>query len=691
MKSLLIASFFISAAFAGPVELPPQVTPPPSLVEKRGVGQVDAIVPTTSGQIGINPVLVTPVDTTAPYNTFFSDYIDAKGSWTAKDTEYITQVQVTTKDNKPTTATVTAPVAVMTGPKGDLDVLMSPKLEQQLSDMMGKVPACSKKREALCGITQFLEDFKADNSELIKALNEAVKDIQFLSEEVLKALGTSATAQEAQMVATGIGGISLVWMAFQVYAKNHLPLAFGIRDPPNNNIPTVVTPPPKKPEKCPADAPKGKDAPLCPDCKGKDDICQDGKYKYCKCLDVIEPTFFPFDQDWLNTQADVLKYALVHMDDAPKVTCSDTTYSKAVAVDVAFVNSLSDKFCKGDAKKARNMTLSGDDISSQAYKKYTFDFSYTPPKDVNEQCDTDCAGAIKAMTAGCEGLNSHSVQKGGKVTLPCGAEYSYNINMPDRPDQADITCANGGAYSGAIDVDISFFQRMSENFCGRDLSKTPKVDLTSADIKSSAYQGYKFHFETDPRTDCVPDCKATFEKMIIPKCEGINSHAIQPSGEATFACGASFSYKIEKPAQSSPPPTGTTPGDKLGSLQCHGANDFGKHKDISPGFQNQYTGWACAGTALSSSIMDEKSDPIVWQTMTNGAPYYYSISWVKGCRGAKQSPWTPLGDQKYPNSKDQITCTNLLRKDYTDCNNGGVGGIRDAGCLRYEFKAQYTK
>lgn len=73
-------------------------------------------------------------------------------------------------------------------------------------------------------------------------------------------------------------------------------------------------------------------------------------------------------------------------------------------------------------------------------------------------------------------------------------------------------------YSKAIGVDVSFFQRMSENFCGRDLSKNPKADLTSADIKSSAYKGYKFHFETDPRSDCLPDCKATFAK-IAPKCK----------------------------------------------------------------------------------------------------------------------------------------------------------------------------
>jgi hypothetical protein len=43
-----------------------------------------------------------------------------------------------------------------------------------------------------------------------------------------------------------------------------------------------------------------------------------------------------------------------------------------------------------------------------------------------------------------QGLDSHSVQRGANVTLPCGAIYSYKINIPDHPDQADITCANGG-------------------------------------------------------------------------------------------------------------------------------------------------------------------------------------------------------------------------------------------------------
>lgn len=61
MKSLLVTSFLFSAAIGWPVEMPPQETDPPTHVEVRAFGVIDAIVPTTTGQIGINPVLVNPV------------------------------------------------------------------------------------------------------------------------------------------------------------------------------------------------------------------------------------------------------------------------------------------------------------------------------------------------------------------------------------------------------------------------------------------------------------------------------------------------------------------------------------------------------------------------------------------------------------------------------------------------------
>ncbi|OOQ89117.1 hypothetical protein PEBR_10697 [Penicillium brasilianum] len=75
------------------------------------------------------------------------------------------------------------------------------------------------------------------------------------------------------------------------------------------------------------------------------------------------------------------------------------------------------------------------------------------------------------MAAGCQGLDSHSGQIGAKVTLPCGAEYGYKINIPNHPGQADITGANKGDYGKAIYVDVSFFKHMSENFGGGDITK----------------------------------------------------------------------------------------------------------------------------------------------------------------------------------------------------------------------------
>lgn len=205
-----------------------------------------------------------------------TEYYTHDFQWKAQDKEQITQVQVTTKDGKPTTKTVTAPVAVMTGPDGDLNVLMAPKLQEKLADMMQNVPACGKKRAEACGIERFLMEFDADDTKLIQSLKDAVEGIKFLSEDVLKALITSAGKKEILLLADGVGAIGCVWMGAHLFLQNqHLPLAFAIKDPPKNDIPKTEPPEEEDSDKCPKDAPKGKDAPLCPDCSGKDNTCQD--------------------------------------------------------------------------------------------------------------------------------------------------------------------------------------------------------------------------------------------------------------------------------------------------------------------------------------------------------------------------------------------------------------------------------
>lgn len=61
MKSFLATSFLFSAAVAWPYEVPPRQTAVPTRVQERAEPIVAAIIPTASGQIGINPVLVNPV------------------------------------------------------------------------------------------------------------------------------------------------------------------------------------------------------------------------------------------------------------------------------------------------------------------------------------------------------------------------------------------------------------------------------------------------------------------------------------------------------------------------------------------------------------------------------------------------------------------------------------------------------
>lgn len=164
----------------------------------------------------------------------------------------------------------------MTGPDGDLNVLVAPKLQQKLADMMKSVPACGKKRAEACGIERFLAEFDADDSKLIQSLKDAVEGIKFLSDDVLRALATSAGKQEVMLVGSGVGAMGFVWMGAQLFLHNQdFPLAYAIRDPPKNDLPKTEAPKEEESHKCPKDAPKGKDAPLCSDCSGKENTCQD--------------------------------------------------------------------------------------------------------------------------------------------------------------------------------------------------------------------------------------------------------------------------------------------------------------------------------------------------------------------------------------------------------------------------------
>ncbi|KAI5370949.1 hypothetical protein Slin15195_G018220 [Septoria linicola] len=64
----------------------------------------------------------------------------------------------------------------------------------------------------------------------------------------------------------------------------------------------------------------------------------------------------------------------------------------------------------------------------------------------------------------------------------------------------------------------------------------------------------------------------------------------------------------------------------------------------------------------------------------SGINMFYAVGWVEDCL-------TTMPDQPVNRPLGDIgpSCSELFSRAYGNCNNGGVGGYVDAGCLRYLF------
>lgn len=84
--------------------------------------------------------------------------------------------------------------------------------------------------------------------------------------------------------------------------------------------------------------------------------------------------------------------------------------------------------------------------------------------------------------------------------------------------------------------------------------------------------------------------------------------------------------------------------------------------------------------SISDSEMtsdSEKFSKDYWAN--NNVNYMFEVAWVPGCKytSDSQNTATPIGG--HPN------CEDLMKETFYGCNNGGVGGSIEAGCLTYSF------
>ena len=115
---------------------------------------------------------------------------------------------------------------------------------------------------------------------------------------------------------------------------------------------------------------------------------------------------------------------------------------------------------------------------------------------------------------------------------------------------------------------------------------------------------------------------------------------------------------------------------KIGPQNCF--EPF-SHKDVSALAQQRLLEEACKLAGMIGP--DDKG--IVAGGHLKREPwldYRYVVTWIPGCTTVREKM-----DTRNPIPGDEVDCEALLRGNYEKCNNGGVGGWIDVGCLRYGF------
>ncbi|KAI1379243.1 hypothetical protein F4677DRAFT_465450 [Hypoxylon crocopeplum] len=154
------------------------------------------------------------------------------------------------------------------------------------------------------------------------------------------------------------------------------------------------------------------------------------------------------------------------------------------------------------------------------------------------------------------------------------------------------------------------------------------------------------------------------------------------SSSSSTSTTTTSSSKTEPPP---PPPTPTT-SLEFKDTACHDAADFPGHGDISSDSQGNYCNDFENMDGPNDSVdMSPDSPPLTLKRSDlHGINYEFTVVWVSGCVtvGATQNFKYPFfGDGK----RLTPSASTIVRGVYMDCNNGGVGGKRQAGCLEYTF------
>ncbi|KAF5571699.1 hypothetical protein FPHYL_233 [Fusarium phyllophilum] len=174
------------------------------------------------------------------------------------------------------------------------------------------------------------------------------------------------------------------------------------------------------------------------------------------------------------------------------------------------------------------------------------------------------------------------------------------------------------------------------------------------------------------------------------------------------ATGAEKNYRVSKKADSSSTtlpsatsqiktktaePKRTTTGVKfeVHNLQCNNEDDFRGHADISSRGAKEVIKEAYSHSSHEDIYMTPDSKPYV-KEFEDGDTHKHRVtwSWIEGCsmKNEKVSIWDPLDEGVMLGNYTR--CATVMGDTWWDCNNGGVGGSEDVGCVRYKLDSGWS-
>lgn len=123
---------------------------------------------------------------------------------------------------------------------------------------------------------------------------------------------------------------------------------------------------------------------------------------------------------------------------------------------------------------------------------------------------------------------------------------------------------------------------------------------------------------------------------------------------------------------------------------CHDESDFPDHPPVDAALVDRGAEFFCrvrrqwypGYEGVTNMTSDSATEEVTYQEVNSRVNYSYELVWKDGdaCEYITdvQQIDKPIGGEAWD-------CRTLFTTAYSGCNNGGVGGYLDAGCLRYTF------